>query len=482
MNRLAPIPFALLATLAGCATVMPDGGFDAVAAAARERIGTAPALSVDPAARQALDATLANLLAAPLDVDGAVRLALLNHPGLQAAYRDVGIAQADLVQASRLQNPALDFKRSAGGGQLEIERTLTFNLAGALLAPLASRLEARRFDAVKREVGARIEKHALDTRRAWVEAVAAEQSLAYARQVDDAAAASADLAARMAAAGSMNALDLAREQVFHAETSTQLARAGRQAGSAREALTRLLGLWGEATRFTLPPHLPDLPAVAADLADVERIALERRLDVQAARLDAEATASSLGLSRITRFVSVFDLGAVDKSTTGLPTAHGYELTIALPLFDWGGARVAKAEAQYMQALERVRDAAVTARSEARAAYLDYRTAYDVARHYRDNIIPLRKRISQEVLLRYNAMQVGAQDLLADSREQATAVSGYIDALREFWIAQANLEGALAIRLQQGSDHRRQAHERRPGEAGAAVPAAAAGAAIKESDK
>ena len=93
---------------------------------------------------------------------------------------------------------------------------------------------------------------------------------------------------------------------------------------------------------------------------------------------------------------------------------------------------------------------MTARSEARESYLGYRSAYDVAAHYRDHIIPLRKRISREVLLRYNGMLLSTQDLLADSREQAGAVSAYIDALKEFWTAHATLEAALGVRL--GSEH------------------------------
>ena len=439
------LPVLAAALLSGCASVTPDGGFDAVADATRARIGIAPRLAAAPGSPE-LASQLRDILSKPLTMDDAVRVALFHHPGLQATYRDVGIAQADLVQASRLRNPAFDIKRTGAGGDLEIERTLTFDLAGALLTPLAAKLEAHRFEQVRRDVALRIETHALAVRRAWVDAVAAAQSLDYARQVDAAAAASAELAGRMAKAGNLNALELAREQVFQAETSAALARAGRQAVAAREQLTRLLGL--ADTRYTLPEHLPDLPSAPAELQDVEGSALERRLDVQAAKLDAEATAANLGLTRVTRFVNVLDLAPVNKTTTGAPTAHGYELTLSLPLFDWGGARVAKAEARYMQALDHVAETAVTARSEARAGYLDYRTAYDVARNYRDTVIPLRKRISQEVLLRYNAMQVGPQDLLADAREQAAAVAAYIDTLREFWNAHAMLEGALAMRVEQ----------------------------------
>jgi hypothetical protein len=439
------LPLAL-ALLGGCTAVAPDGGFTGVAAMARDRTGAEPRLARDEAAARALAHAVQAMLAGPLDMDGAVKVAVLANPGLQASYWKVGIAQADLAQAGRLANPVLDFKHTAGAGNVIIERTFTVNLVKLLTTPLASTLEARRYEQVKLEVAREIEQHARDTRIAWVEAVAAAQALEYARQVDAAAEASAELAARMAKAGNMSQLDLAREQVFHAEAGASLARAGKQAVAAREKLTRLLGLWGKDAQFSLPAHLPEPPAAPARLADVERIALERRLDVQAAKLDAQATASNLGLTKTTRFVNVLDLGYVNQTATNVPTARGYELTLELPLFDWGGARVARAEGVYMQAVNRVAQAAVTARSEARESYLDYRTAYDVAIHYRDHILPLRKRISQEVLLRYNGMLLSTQDLLTDSREQAGAVSSYIDALKGFWTAHANLEAALGVRL------------------------------------
>jgi len=438
--------------LAGCATVAPDGGFGAVAAGTRERIGAEPRIARDAAAARALQQELRTMLANPLDMDGAVRIALLNNPGLQASYWQVGIAQADLVQASRLRNPGFGFKRVGGGGDIEIERSLTVDLVGILTLPLASRLEAHRFEQVKLEVAYAIEQHAAQTRRAWVEAVAASQALDYARRVDAAAQASAELAGRMARAGNMSQLELARQQLFQAETAATLARTGQQAVMAREHLTRLLGLWGQDTQYTLPAHLPELPAAPAELPAVERIALEQRLDVRAARLDAQATASSLGLTRATRFINALEIGAASKSESGQPHEHGYEVSIELPLFDWGGARTAKAEALYMQAVNRVAQAAVTARSEARAGYLGYRNAWEVAAHYRDTIIPLRKRISQEVLLRYNGMLASSLELLADSREQANAVSSYIDALKDFWLAHADLEAALGARTGAPATH------------------------------
>ncbi|MBW8899939.1 MAG: TolC family protein [Massilia sp.] len=446
---------ATLALLSGCSTVTPDGGFDGVAATTQARIGVAPQLARDPGRGGELPGALRDLpvftQGAPLDMDTAVRIALVNHPGLQATYWNVGIAQADLAQAARPRNPSFDFKRLAGGGALEIERGLTFDLLGILTMPLAARMETRRFEQVRRDVGAAIERHALETRTAWIDAVASRQALDYARRVQMAAAAGAELAGRMAQAGNTNQLDLAREQVFHAQATADVARADRRATAARERLTRALGLWGKDAGYALPDHLPDLPPAPAEPADVERIALEQRLDVQAAKAEAAATAADLGLTRTTRFINVFELGYANKSQADAPPERGYALSLELPLFDWGGARVARAEATYMQAVNRVLATAVTARSEARERYLAYRNAYDVARHYRDTIIPLRKKIGNETLLRYNGMLASPQDLLADAREQATAVTAYIEAQQVFWTAHAELEAALGTRLKESKE-------------------------------
>jgi outer membrane protein TolC len=442
-------PFALaaaIALLSGCTAVAPDGGFGTITDMTRERLGHEARVVRSDADTTALADTLRTMLGKPLSADDAVQIALLNNPGLQATYWDVGIAQAGLAQAGRLRNPSFGFSRVSGGGNIEIERTLTLDLIGLLTAPLAQRLEGRRFEQVRLRVAAEIERHAADTRRAWYEAVAARQGVAYARQVNAAAEAAAELSARMAAAGSASRLDLAREQAFHAEASAAVTRAARHALGTGEKLTRLMGLWGENARYTLPERMPELPPAPAELDDIERIAMRDRLDIRAARLAADATASALGLTRTTGFVNVLDLGYRGKSQTGEPAERGYAVGLELPLFDWGGARVARAEATYMQALSKVAQAAIAARSEARESYLDYRASYDLARHYRDQVVPLRKQISDETLLRYNGMLASSADLLADAREQASAINGYIEALKEFWIAHANLQAALGSRV------------------------------------
>ena len=255
------IVMAAALLLSGCASLSGDGGFKAAATVSEQRTG-APAsvagrLPQNDDDGRALAAVIEQKLAQPLSANDAVHIALLNNRGLQATYWSLGIAEADLVQAGRLQNPVLDFKRSHGGGALEIERTLTFNLLGIITAPMAGRIEGRRYEQSKLLVANEAVRVAAETRRAWVAAVAASQSADYAQQVEASAQASAELAQRMRDAGNWSAMDVAREQAYHAQTIADVNAARKGAVMAREKLTRLLGLTGAQAAYKLPGHLPD---------------------------------------------------------------------------------------------------------------------------------------------------------------------------------------------------------------------------------
>jgi outer membrane protein TolC len=201
---------------------------------------------------------------------------------------------------------------------------------------------------------------------------------------------------------------------------------------------RLLGLGDSHQALKLPERLPDLPVSLRRIDEIETQALAQRLDVQVAKLDTESTAKSLGLMRATRFVNAFEVGYQNKSASNASLAEGYQVEFSLPLFDWGQARVRRAESVYMRSFYRATDVALQARSEAREGYGAYRTNFDIARQYRDEIIPARKRISDEVLLRYNGMLSSVFELLADARAQITSINSAIDAQRDFWIAESEM--------------------------------------------
>lgn len=441
------LAFAVI-TLAGCASFSADGGFDSVKQVAQERLSKDLIWPRNESQRSELEKRVTELLSRPLSVDDAVQLALFNNRALRSAFAELSISEADLVQAGRLPNPHFAMLRASkpenGVREFKIEQALTFNVFSLVTMPIVVDIERRRFEQTQRAVALEMLRLSSETRKAYYTAVSANQILKYRQDVVTVAKAGADLAQRMAIIGNFNRLQHAREQGFYADAMLNLAVAEQNAMASRERLIRLLGVWGDQTHFQLPERLPDLPAASLSADSIEQIAIAQRLDLQIARIETEALAKNLGLSKITRFVNVLEFGParVLEGQKGDPYKRGFEVAFELPLFDWGGAKVAKAEAIYMRQLDVAAQQAIDARSEVRESYVNYRNGLAVARHFRDAIVPLRRRISEENLLRYNGMLIGVFELLADARSQVAAVTDAIEAHRNFWIAQADLEMAL----------------------------------------
>ena len=431
--------------LAGCASFSEDGGFGKVADLTKERTGQTATWQRSAGETDAARTRVNELLKQPLTAEAAVEVALLNNKGLQARFGELGVAESDLVRAGRLANPGLGFGHLKGAGVTEIDRSVMFNVLGLLTMPMAVQVEQRRFEMAQYQAAFEAVGLAGEARKAFFNALASEELVTYFEQVKDAADASNDLARRMVQAGNFNKLAQMRQQAFHAEASSQLARARHRAVAERERLVRLLGLSGDQLNFKLIDRLPDLPAEPAEPKDAEQTAMDKRLDVLMAKRSTEATARSLGLTKATRFVNVLEAGYANKSRTGEQRQEGYEIQLELPLFDFGSARTVRAEAVYLQSVNRTAEIAVNARSEVRESYSAYRTAYDLAKQYRDEVVPLKKRISDEKLLRYNGMLLGVFDLLADARDQVVSVTAYVEALRDYWVAETHLQSALTGR-------------------------------------
>ena len=428
--------------LTGCATLSADGNLSDLAQLTQGKTsGVEVTLTQDPLA---IEAAVAESLKTPMTAESAVRIALLNNPGLQASMATLGISDADRVQMGRPPNPHFSIGRFIQGDTLEIERILRFDVIGLLTLPWKAKWQGQQHEMAKLLAAQDVVKLASDTRKAWITAVAAQQTALYMADVKEAAAAGAELAQRMARVGNWSRYQQAREQVFLADATAQLARAEQNNFSEREKLIRLMGLWGKQINFTLAERLPDLPKTVTDMGDVEAQALRARLDVRSAVAESSYVADQMGFKNAIGYFDGMTLALTsstifDNAQGGQEARRGAELELLLPLFDWGGARQARAKAMYLQSAARVRDVAVKARSEAREAYHGYRTAYDLARHYRDEVVPLRKFISDEILLRYNGNLASVWELLAESRAQALSINSAIEAQRDFWLAEADLQ-------------------------------------------
>lgn len=445
LPRLWAVAMAVV-ILGGCASLSPDEGRTDVQALVDGKTGLSGIRLATPD-MGATDAAVAKLLGAPVDAEAAVRIALLNNPALQGSLATLGISDALRVQAGSLPNPHFSIGRFRMGDEVEIERMLTFNLVGLLTLPWKYQWQTQQHELAKLQAAQDVVRLAANTRKAWITAVAAQQTAVYMRDAKEAAEAGGELARRMARVGNWSKLRQAREQLTLNDATTQLARAEQAAFSARERLSRLMGVWGKQAQFQLADRLPDLPKDATAMTDVEARALRERLDVRSSMAQARYVAEQMGFTKVTGYMDGMAIGFVrnsvfDNEHGTRSINRGVELELPLPLFDWGGARNAHARAVYLQSASRVQEVAINARSEAREAYFAYRTAYDLARHYRDEVVPLRKFIGEEMLLRYNGMLASTWDLLADSRAQVLAVNSAIEAQRDFWLADTDLQTAL----------------------------------------
>lgn len=444
--RIALAAAALLA-LAGCAAPDMDAALQEAGALAAPVAGTAKTeLARDPAQREEAARRAGELLAKPMTADGAVQLALANSPAFQAALAESWGELAVARQRGLPGGVAFSFERLREGADLELGRLLSVGLLDLLTLPQRARVSQVQSEQARVRMAGTIVDQASAARQAWIRAVAAREVEAYAVQVKEAAEASAELARRMQQVGNFTKLQAARQHLFYGDATSRLAAARQAAVSTRETLVRQLGLTdAQARALKLPDRLPELPKAPKGPEEVSKALVAQRLDARLARLELEAAGRSRGVDLVTNLVDVelaarhdtrFE-GSGEKSTT-----RGWELDVRLPLFDWGATRQAALDARSLAAANRYEAVSRAASSQARESYAAYRTAFDQARHQRDEMVPLRKTISEENVLRYNGMLIGVFELLADAREQVAGVIEAIEAQRDFWLTDAALSSTL----------------------------------------
>lgn len=404
------------------------------------------ALASKPEQQKNMQDQAASLLTQPLSQDTAVQLALLNSPALQAMLAQLQAAGASTAQSARITNPLFTFERNRQSGELELGRLLSFGLMDLLSLPQRQTMAQHSLAQAQTQLSLDVIDSVSQVRIAWVKAVAAQQSLEYARQVGEAADASAILAERMHKAGNFNSLQAARQLAFKADAVAQLSFARHASLATREELVRLLGLNDEQEKtLKLPERLPDLPATPLAAESLGPQATKNRLDIQLAKQELDAAAARQGLSLVSSFTDI-ELG-IRRDTNFDAAGHGeikrgFEVSLRLPLFDWGDAQRTAMNANTLAASYRLQATVNNAGSHLRVSYSAYRNLYDIARQYRDEILPLRKRISAENQLRYNGMFISVFELLADSREQINSVLAAINAEQQFWLADAALQAEL----------------------------------------
>jgi outer membrane protein TolC len=451
-QRAIPLRRALVVCctmlLTGCRTFSPDGGMGEVTAIVGGNLNKDIVKVSSPGDEILARDAVERLLRKPLTADAAVQIALLNNRGLQAAYNELGIAEAVCVANSRPPAPSFSFSYVSTALELDVERQIVASILALVTQPARTEIAADRFAQAQLQAALETLRVAAEARRAYYRAVAAQEIVSALTGFKSTAESSAELAKKLGETGALNELDQARQQVFYADVTTELAAARQQATIEREHLVRALGLWGYDLDFKLPAALPALPAKPKTRPTIEQDALDHRVDLQIARIEVEALARSYGLTRATRFINVLDASGISKTQkdkgSGEPHSNGggFDVAFEVPIFDFGRPRLREAEQRYMQAVNLVAEGAINARSEAREAYRTYRSSYEISGHYQREVIPLRRTALDQAQLQFNSMLIDVFALVTEARQLITATVNGIESKRDFWLANTDLSVAV----------------------------------------
>ncbi len=444
---------SLLLTVTACTSIPKDGGISNVQQIVDKQLGKQNESSIISPDKVLTSEEINAILSAPISLKDAQRLSMQLNPMAKASILNVGIAEADYAQAGRMENPGFALERFSSESYTS---SFLFDVGGVLLMPLKRSLEARRLEASRYEAAGAVIEHLADTRRAWINAVAQGHQARLMERALESTQTGNNMTRQMAAIGHSGVIEAAESEMLLSDMHSSLAKQKLAADGAKETLIQQLGLWGDQARaLTLPDRLPALPNTRLEIDSVEAQAVTNRIDVQMARADLEGMANNLSLTRKNPFLSAVELGTVTEKEEG-EKERGYELELRIPIFDAGGVKSKRAKFLFEQSQAQAQAVAIAAASNARSALAAYNVNWEIARHYKDQFLPLRQRVSREQLLMYNGMLISVFDLLDDMRSAVNVEAGYVNALRDFWLADTDLQqvltgsGSMAMSFASGS--------------------------------
>ncbi|SDD88065.1 TolC family protein [Ruegeria marina] len=444
---------ALVGVLAACADMdtinevsAPRAGLDVVANRTQQAQAGTPAWHLNASEINAAESrALSKIQGKTVSSDTAVQVALLNNRGLQATYSDLGLSAADVWETAIGPVPSIGVSITGLAG--DVTRTLEAALITALVEAATvkprTKVAELRFEQAQLAAAGETIALAVETRRAWIEAVAAFEAAALIARTQNAADAASELATELGRTGALGVADQAREHAFNAELAAELADARLEAELAKGRLARLMGVSLGQARFYVPDALPGLPGQPRSSADIERLALENRVDLAAGRLELEAIAAEYRLTGQTRVFSDLEiaLGAEIERDSG-DTSVVPVIDFEIPLYDSSKLISRRGSLTYLKAANLLAEAAIGARTEARAAHMAVTGKHSVARHWRDTVLPLRRTIDEEALKSYNGMITSTFELLEDARDGLEAELGAAEAKRDYWLAETDVTAAI----------------------------------------
>jgi outer membrane protein, heavy metal efflux system len=430
-----------------------EGTFPGVEQSIQERTGKMVRWEVDQAAHEQTLRDVRLLLRRPLTAENAVQIALFNNRSLQATFEEIGLSAADLLEAETIPNPKIDLAirfpdKPPSGTYVDYSAAIDF--LRIIMIPLRKRVAKDRLEAAALQVADETLELIAQVKEAFYSLQASQQLLKRFQLIVDTNAAALDLAQRQHEAGNTTDLALIQQQASYSRSRLDTATAEAEIRRDHEKLNRLLGLWGGDTDWQVVGELPEVPSSEMPMKSLERLAISQRLDLQADYLLLTSESRDLGLTKAFRFLGALDFGVESERETDAQTRTGPTFAIELPIFNQGQARIRRGEAALRQAEDKFEALAIDIRSKIGELRDELASKRQIARFYQEELLPDQRRILNESLLNYNAMEIGNYELFTIKEEEARTEREYIEAVRDYWITRVDLErevgGSLTPRV------------------------------------
>lgn len=399
--------------------------------------------------------TIKELLEKPLTVDAAVQVAVLNNRSLQSTLQELGIAKAELWQTALIKNPNFEARvrrHTETGDHLFTDFTLTQDIVSLFLLPSKRKLGRLRYDEAKLKISDEILQTITDTKSTYYDLKGLLQTQSMFINILDAEEAARELLTRQLNAGNISRLEYATQQTTYHELKLQLLQTEASLRNEKEHLNKLMGLTSTEYAWTLEGELEHPSTQMPSLDEAERMALDHRTDLAAAREEVKVMEQSISVTRRERFPSIA-LGANWEQDPGGGRVAGPVAELEIPLFNRKQADIAGLKAGRNQSRHRLAAMEAEIRSEIRMAHTRMSTAQETADYYHDTVIPLRREIVARTQQNYNYMLAGVYQLLQAKQQEITARKNYVEALKDYWMSSAELERAVGGRLPEFSSEK-----------------------------
>ncbi|MDP3464322.1 MAG: TolC family protein [Sulfuricurvum sp.] len=446
MIRNLSVVFGSFIIFSGCSTLSQNEVFDSVNQMATMRGAQNLQWIKTPQEAAKVDESVKILLSQPLNEENTVRITLLNNRSLQQTYGEIGISQSELLEAGLMRNPLLGYSVGRSSGVTTSTLSIEVAFLDLLWIPLRRELGGLALEETKARVGDTVLRTVRDAKKSYVDARLAQERVTLYRSILKSHEATLQLAVRQYTAGNLSKRNMLKIQDSYEHTRIESIKLARQNATAREALNKTLGLYGEQTHYFLSTQPLKLNSPITSDVGLEKMAISNRLDMAAAIKGVDYAAKQLGYSENTRLLSDVDLSVESEKTTDEKRFNTFGVKIPIPIFDFGQGRVSKAQTLYNQSVHHLYETAVNIRSEVREGYAQLRYSYDIAHEYDEVIVKTNQQILGETQLFYNGMLDGIYELLEDQRRAGEVKMESLDALGEYQKAQADLEYTIGGKL------------------------------------